>query len=71
MLNSPSFVPIATWPAELTATALECWLGGKGDKVEAPPILCFLPRFSLTIPIFSTFLVVGLKARTLLSSAVV
>ena len=49
-LTVPSLVPMITCPALLVATALACWFGGKVDKVEAPPILNFLPGFSLITP---------------------
>ena len=71
MLNSPSFVPIATCPALLTAMALLCLLGVKRDKVEAPLKILFFPCFSLMVPVFSVLLVAGLKQMMVLSSAVV
>ncbi len=61
MDNEPSLIPIATWPALFTAIPLDCWLGGKTERVEAPPIRYFLPGFWFTVPEFTTFLVFGLN----------
>ena len=71
ILNYPSFVPIATWPALLTAMALLCWFGGNGERVEAPLNILFLPVCSLIVPVLSTLFVLGSKQMIVLSSAVV
>lgn len=63
-------MPIATCPDLLTATPLACWLGGRVDKVDAPPIRYFFPGFSFIIPTLTTFFVFGLNYKILLSSAV-
>lgn len=49
---SPSLLANITCPLLFAATALECWLGGRTDNVEAPPIWCFLPAFLFTIAEF-------------------
>ncbi len=71
ILISPSFVPIAIWPALLTAMARLCLLGVRRDKVEAPLNILFFPCFSLMTPVFYVLFVAGLKQMIVLSSAVV